>query len=185
MQKLILIGLVLIIAATAAAQDGYALICDLGDEIEVRLRGAIDSKVTWPGNRTGVEKAMVYLGGWKQHLYMTDNEGDYLWVRFVVADGAVLVLDNLTWLALVYEDGSCLVGEEMIFTDSPKEEERFVTTEESIILTSGPSRYGRSRDCNGFVAAVRFRHGTLLGSGEWGYDLPVRVEILRGSEAMR
>lgn len=177
MRRIIFIGLALIMAATAVAQDGYALICDLGGGVEVRLRGKIVSEECWAGNRNVFERNAVRANRWKQHLYIAENSGDYLWTRFVIAPGTSLVLDATTYLVLVYEDGSRIVSKEMIFTNGSDERERFPTTEEIIVLTSNAERYGRSRDCNGYVAAVRFEREALPGGGKWGYDLPVSVEI--------
>lgn len=180
MQRILLIGLMLMMVGSAAAKDGYALVCDLDDGVEVRLRGKIVSEECWAGNRNVFERVAVRAGGWKQHLYIAENLGDYVWARFVLDDGATLVLDPSTRLALVYEDESRVVSAEMIFTDSHKENEIFVTAEETVVLTSTSTRYGRSQGCNGFLVAVRFERGVLRGGGGWGYELPVRVEIMRG-----
>ena len=178
MKRILIIGGLILIAACASARE-YALVQDIGDAT-VKLRGMVISEEFWLGNRNVFEQTSVRLGGWQMHLYMAENEDDYVWCLFEIDEGASLTFDENARLVFVYEDGSRVVSEELIFADGRKEMQIFVTTDEVVGLTAGPSRYGRSRH-GGFLATVRFRRGSLpYASGEWGYVPPEKIEILRG-----
>jgi len=178
MKNILIIGGLILLAACASAR-GYALVQDMEGGGAIRLRGKVISEEFWLGNRDSNEQEAVRRGGWLMHVYMAENIDDYVWCLFDVGENASLMFDENTRLAFVYEDGSRVVSEELIFADGYKETQIFVTTNEVVGLTAGPSRYGRSRH-GGFLAAVRFARGSLPSGGKWGYVPPKRVEMLRG-----
>jgi len=179
MKRLLSIGLILICAMTATAGGDYALRQDLDDGITIYLRSSMISEDFWLGNRDKGEQDAVAAGYARQHVYIADHDGLYVWTHFHVSGDACLVLEQGDRLVFRYEDGREVVSEELVFTDSWIERQVFSTAEQMIVLTADSDVYGRTRR-GGYLAAVRFLKGSLGRDGEWGYEVPVSVGIRKG-----
>ena len=129
---------------------------------------------TWPSALAETHAGRQALrlekaGGFKLHTRVRTNPDDYIICVIYVDEGGRLVLDESTSFVFRYGPHE-IESTEVLLTDGPKETRVFSSREETVVLTSDTTRYGKSQS-GGFLAAVRFPGDSLpAGTGSWVPD---------------
>ena len=136
---------------------------------------------TWPSALMETREGRVALelearGGFRLHVRVRENPGDYLVCIIYVDEGGKVVLDRTSTFVLHYDDRS-VMSEEVLVTDSIEERNVWSSSENVVVLTANSNMYATVRS-GGYLAVVRFPLGSLPGGYSW---VPSSFE-LRGGE---
>lgn len=119
---------------------------------------------------------LEHRGGFRLHVRVRENPGDYvICIVYVEADGELILNENSRFVFL-YGDQE-VESKEILLTDSVLERRVFSNMEETVFLTEDNGRYAKVRS-GGYLTAVRFDEGSLGGDRGW---IPDGFE-LRGGE---
>lgn len=116
-------------------------------------------------------------GGFRLHVRVRENPGDYVVCVFYLEDDGRVVFDEFTSLVFHYDDRS-VESIEILLTDSIEERSVWSSSDDTVVLTSNSTMYAKAQS-GGYLAVVRFPGGSLPSSGSW---VPGSFE-LRGGEA--
>jgi hypothetical protein len=136
---------------------------------------------TWPSALMETREGRAALelesrGGFRLHTRVRENPGDYVICIIYVDEDARVVLDPSSAFIFHYGDRS-VPSTEVLLTDSIEELRVWSSSEQPVVLASGPSPYTRAQS-GGFLTVVRFPEGSLPGGNGW---VPSSFE-LRGGE---
>lgn len=165
----------------SAAREG-SITGDLSPGVRASFKHKIIiERETWPSalmeTREGrAALALEERGGFRLHVRVREEPGDYVICVIYVDRGGRLVLDGTSRFVFGYGETE-VESTEILLTDSIEERQVFSTCEETIVLTERSSRYAKVRS-GGYLAAVRFPRGSLPGGGKW---VPQSFD-LRGGE---
>jgi hypothetical protein len=175
-------SMVLLLAMSGRAAREGGITGDLSPGVRASFKHKIVvEQETWPSalmeTREGrAALALEARGGFRLHVRVREEPGDYVICVIYVDEGERLVLDGSSRFVFAYGDEE-VESTEILLTDSIEERQVFSTWDERIVLTGRSDRYAKVRS-GGYLAAVRFPSGSLPGGGKW---IP-RSFDLRGGE---
>lgn len=164
-----------------AAREG-SITGDLSPGVRASFKHKIIvEQETWPSALMETREGRAALelerrGGFRLHVRVREEPGDYVVCVIYVDDGGRLVLDRNSRFVFRYLDTE-VESAEILLTDSIEERQVFSSCEETIVLTARSQMYAKVRS-GGYLAAVRFPKGSLPGGGNW---VPCSF-VLRGGE---
>jgi len=137
---------------------------------------------TWPSALMETREGRAALelerrGGFRLHVRVRENPGDYVICVIYVDENGRVVLDESSSFVFHYDDRS-VVSTEVLLTDSIEERRVWSSREDVLVLTPRSDTYARAKS-GGYLAVVRFPHGSLPDGSRWA---PGRFE-LRGGES--
>lgn len=164
-------SVVLLLAMSGNAAREGGITGDLSPGVQASFKHKIVvEQETWPSalmeTREGrAALALEERGGFRLHVRVREEPGDYVICVIYVDVGGRLVLDRSSRFVFTYQDID-VESTEILLTDSIEERRVFSTCEETIVLTDRSSMYAKVRS-GGYLAAVRFPKGSLPQGGKW------------------
>ncbi|MFH1502771.1 MAG: hypothetical protein ABIG03_06960 [Candidatus Eisenbacteria bacterium] len=164
----------------AAREGGIAGDLSPGVRASFKHRIIVEQE-TWPSSLMETREGRVALelearGGFRLHVRVRENPGDYVVCIVYVEGGGRVVLDEASSFIFHYEDRS-VESTEILLTDSIEERSVWSTSDSAVVLRDDSSMYAKVRS-GGYLTIVRFPRGSLPGGGGW---VPGSFE-LRGGE---
>jgi hypothetical protein len=178
---IIAVGLFLLTASAPLASED-----SITGEVVPGIRASFKHRIdvvseTWPSAlaETAGGRACLELesqGGFRLHVRVREEPGDYLICVIYVRDGTSLVLGSDSRFVLFYGDRA-VESSEILLTDGLEERRVYSSRDGPIVLADHSSTYAKARS-GGFLAAVRFSGGSLPTRGSWVPD----SFLLRGGD---
>jgi hypothetical protein len=175
-------SLVLLIAICGHAAREGSITGTLSPGVRASFKHKIIvERETWPSALSETREGRVALelearGGFRLHVRVRENPGDYVICIIYVEDEGRVVLDDASSFIFHYDDRS-VESTEILLTDSLEERTVWSTRDDTVVLKDGSRSYAKVRS-GGFLTVVRFPEGSLPGGGSW---IPGSFE-LRGGE---
>jgi len=178
---IIAVGLFLLTASAPLASED-----SITGEVVPGIRASFKHRIdvvseTWPSAlaETAGGRACLELesqGGFRLHVRVREEPGEYLICVIYVRDGTSLVLGSDSRFVFFYGDRA-VESNAILLTDGLEERRVYSSQDGPIVLTCRSNTYAKARS-GGYLAAVRFTGGSLPRKGSWVPD----SFLLRGGD---